>query len=115
MHDAAELLGELVGLLCGDGVEALLSELGEGVRVVAEVLLEADQEGPRLGAVMADLGVPLLLAVVERRGRHDGVAQEEAVCRGVRQGPQTVVLLLTRSIPQAEVISLPLKHNITTL
>ena len=65
VHHAAKLLGKLVGLFGSYRVKALFRELCEGVCVVAEVLLEPDEQGAGLGAVVADLGVPLLLAVIE--------------------------------------------------
>ena len=51
---------------------------------------------------MADLGEPLLVDVLEAVRVVDGEAQKEDVGVGVGERPQTVVVLLTRRVPQRQ-------------
>mmetsp|Transcript_10903 Transcript_10903/g.44624 ORF Transcript_10903/g.44624 Transcript_10903/m.44624 type:complete len:238 (+) Transcript_10903:271-984(+) len=71
--------------------------------VLAEIDLGAHEHRLRLGAVVADLGEPLCLDVVERRGRHHREAEEEHVRLGVAEGTKARVLLLSGSIPKRKV------------
>lgn len=61
---------------------------------------------------MQDFGDPLLLHVVERVGRVDGEADENDVRVGVRQGAETVVVLLTGGIPERELNSLTIDDDV---
>jgi hypothetical protein len=53
----------------------------------------------------------LCLHVVEGRGADDGETDEEDVCLRVRKGTETVVILLTSSIPETETDGLAINHD----
>jgi len=50
--------------------------------------------------------------VIKRRRADDGEADKEHVGLGIRQRPQTVVIFLSRSVPQTETYGLPVHHDI---
>lgn len=57
-------------------------------------------------------GTDLALDVLEARRRHDAEANQEDVGLGVRKGPQTIVIFLTGSIPEAKVDHFAVHHHI---
>lgn len=54
----------------------------------------------------------LCLDVVKRRGADDGEADEEDVGLGVRERPQSVVVLLSGGIPKPQAYWLSVYHDI---
>lgn len=110
--DSADLGSLGLSLLLGDGRLVLLGELCDGVLVAAEIDLGADEDDGGGGAVVADLRDPLGAHVVERRGADDTEADEEDVGLGVRQGSETVVVLLAGGIPEAKVHRLAVHHKV---
>ena len=81
-------------------------------RVASQVELRADEDHRHVGAVMLELGVPLLLHVLEGRARDEGEGDEEDVGLRVRERTQPVVILLPRGIPKAEVDRLAVDHHV---
>lgn len=61
---------------------------------------------------MQDFGDPLLLHIVERVGRVDGEADQDDVRVGVRQGAETVIVLLTGGIPERELNPLTVDDDV---
>jgi len=55
---------------------------------------------------------PLGLNVLKRVGRDDGEADEEDIGLGVAQRTETIVVLLTSSIPEAQVDGLAINHHV---
>ena len=51
---------------------------------------------------MLDLRTPLARDVLEAGRTDDGEADEEHVCLGVGQGPESVIVLLTGRVPEAQ-------------
>ncbi len=100
-------------------------------RILSQVELGANQDNGDIRGVMVDFGVPLhmlvnglslshrhalscitnlSLDVVERRRADDGEADEEYVGLRVRERPETVVILLSSSIPKPEADGLAINH-----
>lgn len=104
--DGAELSGQLVALLGGHGSQLVSGELVENHLIGSQIDLGADNEAGHAGAVVVDLGEPLLLDVFKRRGRGDGEAHEEHVGLGVTQRSQSVVIFLTGGVEQTEGVGL---------
>jgi hypothetical protein len=97
--------------VCACVESARESHLLNRAGVVAEVNLGADEEEGGLGAVMPDLGDPLLFHVLKRRRGHDRVADKEDVCLRVRQGAQAVIVLLSCRVKEAECVGLSTNHH----
>ena len=93
-HDGLQLLGKALALLLAHRLLLVLGQLLQGLGVVPQVHLGAHQEEGRLGAVALDLRHPLLLGVLVGGWRDHAEADQEDVGLGVRQGPQSVVVLL---------------------
>ena len=110
--DGADLVGLGLGLLLGDGGLVLLGELLDGLLVAAEIDLGANKDDGGGGAVVADLRHPLGAHVVKGRGAHDAKADEEHIGLRVREGPETVVVLLASRIPEAEVHRLAVDNKV---
>lgn len=104
--DGAELSGELVALLVGHGSQLVSGELVENHLIASQIDLGADNEAGHAGAVVVDLGEPLLLDVFKRRGRGDGEAHEEHVGLGVTQRSKSVVIFLSGGVEQTEGVGL---------
>ena len=85
--------------LGGDGVDLLERQQRLAARILAEVTLETDENELAIGAVVADLGPPLGLDVLERRIAVDTKAHEEDVGLGVGQRAETLVALLACRVP----------------
>ena len=81
-------------------------------RVASQVELRADEDHRHVGAVMLELGVPLLLHVLEGRARDEGEGDEDDVGLRVRERTQPGGILLPRGIPKAEVDRLAVDHHV---
>lgn len=97
--ERADLLADVFGLLRSHGLLRSLVQLLDGLLVVAQVLLAADEDDGQALTEVQNLGNPLLLDVVERIGRVNGEADEDNMRVGVRKRAETVVILLTGGIP----------------
>ena len=109
---AAELLGLQGSLFVSDGTGVAHGEAVERVAVVAEVNLGAGEDNWNIGAVVANLGDPLVGNIVERRGVDDREHGEEDVGLGVGEGTEAVILLLASSVPEAVVNGLVVNHHV---
>ena len=78
-------------------------------RVVPEICLAGDEDDGNVRTEVDDFGHPALADVLEGVAVVDGVAHEEDVGVRVGEGTQTVVVLLTRRVPQRQVHRL-LRH-----
>ena len=79
---ATQFLRQIFGLFFGDGSHPLVLETSEGVRILAQVDLGADQEFGHIGAVVRDFGVPFGTGVFEgRRGDHREANQKDVGLR----------------------------------
>jgi len=112
---AAKLLAEFLCLFGSNRVKTLLGELSQGLGIVTKILLQTDKNCAGLRAVVTDLGEPLLLAVIKRGWCHDGVAEQEAIGLRIRKRSQTIVLLLTGSIPKTKVVALAFEHYVAAV
>jgi hypothetical protein len=110
--DGRDLLLLRHALLVADGGEVLLAEARDGLRVLAQIELGADEQERRVGAVVRHLGKPLGRHVLKRRRRDDGEADEEDVGLRVRERAQAVVVLLASRVPQAQVDRLAVDHHV---
>jgi len=109
---SANGLGHLKRALLADHVQAFAGELrGRGL-IVSQIGLGADEDDRHVGRVVLNLRVPLRLHVLERGRRDDGEAHQKAVRLRVRQRAQSVIVLLTCSVPQAEVDRLAVQHDV---
>jgi len=93
----------------------LLAELLLSVVIVTEIELGADKDNGDLGAVVADLRIPLGGDVLEGRRRDDAEADKEDVCLGIAERTQTIVIFLTGSIPETQRDGLAVHHHIRTV
>lgn len=100
--DSAELLGHPLAVLPSHGGHLLLGQLLSDAGVVSQIDLGADDEAGDAGAVVVDLGEPLLADVLEGGGGGDAEANEEDVGLWVRQRSQSVVIFLTGGIEETE-------------
>jgi len=98
----ADLLRYDYTLFWGNGPLRDLAELLLGPRVIAQVLLAADEQHWEVRAEVRHLGMPLLLYVVERIRGVYGEADEDDMGVGVGQRAEAIVILLTSGIPQRE-------------
>jgi len=74
-----DLLTDLLTLLGGDGLLAGLAELLNGLLVVSQILLAADEDDGQALAEVQNLRDPLLLNVVQRIGRVNSKADQDDV------------------------------------
>ena len=100
--DCLDPLCHLQTLLPGYRGHAALSQDGDGVGVFSEVNLVAHQDDRHARAVVADLGVPFLLDVVEGDGADDGETHEEYVGLRVGERSETIVVFLAGRVPEIE-------------
>lgn len=99
-------------MLVGDGGLALSAELLDGLLVLAKIELGASEHDGSVGAVVGHLRVPLGAHVLERGRVHDRVGDQENVRLRVGEGAQTIVVLLTGSIPKTQVNGLSVHHDV---
>ena len=62
--------------------------------------------------MVLNLRIPFRLDVFIRRRANYGEADEENICLGVGKRTQTIIILLTRSIPQTQVDGLAIHHDV---
>jgi len=93
---------DMLTLLLADGLLRGLCELRNGLGVVSEILLTSNKDDGEVGAEVEDFRDPLLLHVVQGIGRVNGEANQDNMGVGIREGAETVIILLTGRIPQGE-------------
>lgn len=101
-----ESLGLRYGALFG------LFQLIEGILVFSEIQLGPHQYYWCVGAVVPDLRYPLLSNIRERVRVYNTEAHQENVSLGVGEGPQSIVVFLTGSIPQTQVDGSTVDHDV---
>lgn len=109
--DGVEVLRQVLTLLRGDRLLALLRQLLNHSGIIAQIYLSTNDEAGNTGTVVPDFGKPFLLDVLETGGRVDREADEENVGLGVTQGTQTVVILLSSGIEQPKRVRFVADHN----
>lgn len=102
VFDSAQLLGHAIAVLLSDGLHLLASQLLPHGGVIAQIGLGADDQAGDAGAVVSDLGEPLLADIFEGGGGGDGKADEEDVGLRVGQRTETIVILLTGGIEETQ-------------
>lgn len=93
--DSSQLLGQSFTLLRRDRPLFLPSELLDHGLIIPQINLRSYDETGHSRAVVMDLWEPLLLDVFKGGGRGDREANEEDIGLGVREGSQSIVILLT--------------------
>ena len=81
--DSTQLLSHALAILFPHGGHLLLGKLLPDAAVVPQIDLGADNEAGNAGAVVVNLGEPLLANVFERGGGCDAKADEEDIGLGV--------------------------------
>lgn len=110
--DGADLLGHLHSLLVGDGCLTLGAELLDGLGLLTQIELGSSEDDRGVGAVVGDLREPLGAYVLEGGRVGDGVGDEENVRLRVGEGTETIVVLLSGSIPKTQVDGLSVDHDV---
>jgi len=110
--NAVNLLAALDSLRVGDGRHPLLAEGSDGLGIVAQIQLGADKDDWDVRGMMRDLGVPLGENIVERGGADDRETDQEDVRLGVGERTETIIILLSGGIPQAQADRLVVDHNV---
>lgn len=98
----ANLLSDGETLGARDGALVHAGQVGNGLLVVAEILLARNEDDGEALAEVQHLGNPLFLDVVERVGRVHGETDEDDVRVRVRKGTETVIVLLAGGIPKGQ-------------
>lgn len=96
------LSGQRCALLLADRWLVVLLQLLQNLWVISQILFSPHQQNGHIRAVLEHLGVPLQLDVLIGRRAGDAEADDEDVGLRVGEGPQTVVFLLTRRVPQVQ-------------
>lgn len=109
--DRLQLLGQLLALLQRNGLLLILRQLLQRTLLVAQINLRTNEQERRLLAVVRYLRDPLFFDVLERAGTDDGEAHQKYVRLGIGQRPQSIVILLTSGIKQAERVRLAADHD----
>lgn len=112
ISDGADVSGSLLGFLDRDNAEILSGQLSGHGRVVSQIALGTDQDERNTRGVVLDLWPPFGLDVVERVRGDNGEANQKDIGLGVRQRAQAVIILLTGSIPEAEIDWLTIDHDV---
>jgi len=102
----------LAGIIVGNGSQAFRCKLGFGLWVVTQIALGANQDDGHARGMVLNLGPPFRLDVVERSGADDGEANQEDIRLRVREGTQSVIILLAGGIPQTQVDGLAIHHHV---
>lgn len=110
IFDGTEFSCEPFTLLAGDGSLFLSLELFQHARIVSQIYLRAYDEAGHARAVMVHLREPFLLNVFERSRRGNAKADKENVGLWVGERTETVVILLTGGIEQAQCIRIITNH-----
>lgn len=136
-----DLLGDGQRLLVRDGLHFASAQGVSGRSVVSQVQLGSDKDDGDVGSMVLDFGIPLRqlavarfgsllvqniewrthrstecksylgLDVIERRRADDGKADQEDISLGVGQRSESIVILLTSSIPQTQANRSTIHHN----
>jgi len=91
-----------VTLSLADRLLRSLGQLLDGLLVIPQILLAANKDDGKTVAEVKNLGNPLLLDVLEGVGRVDREANQDDVRVRVREGTETIVILLAGSIPKGQ-------------
>lgn len=106
VFDSAELLGHALAVLLLYNLHPLPLEFLDNILIGTQIDLSANNQAGDAGAVVVDLGEPLLADVLKRGGRCDGEADEKDIGLGVRKRTQTVVILLSSGIEKSKRVRL---------
>jgi len=110
--NGANLLRAGLALLDGNDTLSFTSQLLQHGVVAAQVRFGANQDDWNTRSMVLNLGPPFALDVVVRVLADDGKANQEDIRLWVAQRSQSVVVLLTGSVPQAEVNGLAVDHHV---
>lgn len=110
--DGGNLLGHGQSLWISDRRQLLVLELLDRLLIVAQIQLGAHQDDGHIVAVMTHLREPLGTHVLKGCGIHQREADEEHIRLWVRERTQSIVILLTSRIPQAQIDGLSIDHHI---
>lgn len=80
--------------------------------VGTEVAFGSNENDGHTRGMVLDFRKPLALDVLKRGRRYHGEADEENVGLRVRQRTQTVVVLLSRSVPEREIDGTSIDHDV---
>lgn len=104
--DSAQFACHSLAILLLDRCHSLLRELIFHRIVFSKIDLSTNDKAGNAWAVVMDLWEPFLADVLERGGGGYGEADEEDIGLWVRQGSETVVILLSSSIEETKGIGL---------
>jgi len=110
--DGLDLLGQSLALGHRKGLLSLFPELCDRLWVVSEVDLGPDEDDAGCGAVVLHFRPPLGADVLVRCGVRDAVADEENVRLRIAQRTETVIVLLSGSVPKTEGDGLAVHHHV---
>jgi hypothetical protein len=102
--NGTELLSHALSILSPHWRHLLLGQLVFNAGVIPQIHLRAYDEAGNTGAVVVDLGKPLLANVLEGGGGGDAEADEEDVGLRIGEGAQSIVIFLTSGIEEAKCI-----------
>jgi hypothetical protein len=111
VFDCAEFACKTLSGLKGDGTLLLAGELLDDGCIVSEIDLCADDETGDTGAVVVDLGEPLLLDVLKRCGRCNAETDQEHICLRIAQRAQAVIIFLSSRIEQPKRVWVVTNHH----
>lgn len=109
--DRLQLLGQFLALLQRNGLLLILSQLLQRTLLIAQINLRTNEQEGRLLTVVRYLRNPLFFDVLERAGTDDGEAHQKYIRLGIGQRPQSIVILLTGGIKQAQRVRLATDHD----
>jgi len=102
----------LDSLRVGNRCKALFTEFLNGFLIFSKIEFGTDQDAGRIGSVMVDLGIPLCPDVLKRRRAHEREANNENIGLRIREGPQSIVVLLASGIPKTKADWFMIHHDI---
>ena len=97
-----DLVGHGAPLLWSNRLLLHLHQFAFCILVVAQILLVSDQNDGNVGAEVLHFWRPFLRDVLKTVRTVDGEAHEDDVCVRVGERPQSVVVLLSRRVPQSQ-------------
>lgn len=106
-----DLLDVVEHVLVLDRLHVLLGQGGPGGRVISKIDLGTDEDDGSSRRVVGDLGEPLCGNVIVRRRAHDGETDEEHIGLGIGQGPESIIILLTCSVPKTQADRLAIDND----
>lgn len=107
----SNLLGHGECLFIRDGFHLSCTKGLRGRLVVSQIQLGADEDDGNVGCMVLDLRIPLGFHVVKGWRADDREANEKDVGLRVRQGSQSVVILLSGGIPQTQADGPTIHHH----